>query len=91
MTSRKAFKDASGCDWWGKVGDIWRAGDDFGIGLAVKAGKEHITLTEAETQVFMDTLEPVVDRWIEEVSAKGLDGKGLVEKARALIKKNASN
>ena len=87
---KKAFKDASGCDWWGEVGDIWRAGDDFGIGLAVKAGKEHITLSEEETKVFMDTLEPVVDRWIEEVSAKGLDGKALVEKARGLIDKHSA-
>ena len=86
---KKAFKDASGCDWWGEVGDIWRAGDEFGIGLAVKAGKEHITLTEEETQVFLDTLEPVVDRWIEEVTANGLDGKGLVEKARSLIAKHS--
>ncbi len=86
---KKAFKDASGCDWWAKVGEIWRAGDDFGIGLATKAGKEHITLTEAETKVFMDTLAPVVDRWIEEVNGKGLDGAALVEKARALIAKHA--
>ena len=87
---KKAFKDASGCDWWAEVGDIWRAGDDFGISLAVKAGKEHITLTEEETQVFLDTLEPVVNRWVEEVSAKGIDGAALVAKARELIAKHAS-
>ena len=33
---------------------------------------------------------PVVDRWIEEVSAKGLDGKALVEKARGLIDKHSA-
>jgi TRAP-type C4-dicarboxylate transport system substrate-binding protein len=86
---QKAFKDASGRDWWGKVGEIWRAGDDFGIGLAVKAGKKHITLTEDETKVFLDTLEPVVDRWVEEVTAKGIDGAALVKKARELTAKNA--
>ena len=41
--------------------------------------------------MFLDTLEPVVDRWVEEVTAKGLDGKGLVEKARGLIAKHSSN
>jgi hypothetical protein len=30
-------------------------------------------------------MEPVVDRWIEEVSAEGIDGAALVERARALI------
>lgn len=86
---QKAFKDASDREWWGKVGDLWRAGDDFGISLAVKAGKQHITLTEAETQVFMDALEPVVDKWIAEVGTKGIDGAALVAKARELSAKNA--
>ncbi|MGI9366111.1 MAG: TRAP transporter substrate-binding protein [Rhizobiaceae bacterium] len=86
---KKAFKDASGRDWWGKVGEYWRAGDDFGIGLATKAGKQHITLSEAETKVFMDTLEPVVNKWIEEVKGKGIDGAALVAKARELSAKNA--
>ena len=88
---KKAFKDASGCDWWGQVGDIWRAGDDFGIGLAVKAGKEHITLSEDETNALLETVAPVVDRWVDEVSAKGIDGAGLVAKARELIAKHAAD
>ncbi|MGI9363848.1 MAG: TRAP transporter substrate-binding protein [Rhizobiaceae bacterium] len=86
---KKAFRDASGRDWWGKVADIWRGGDDFGISLAVKAGKTHITLTEAETKVFLDTLEPVVDKWVGEVKSKGIDGAALVAKARQLSAKNA--
>lgn len=86
---KKAFKDASGRDWWGQVGDYWRAGDDFGIGLAVKAGKKHITLTHDETQAFMKKLEPVVNRWIDEVKRKNIDGEALVTKARALSARNA--
>jgi TRAP-type C4-dicarboxylate transport system substrate-binding protein len=86
---QKAFKDASGREWWGKVGEVWRAGDDFGIQMAVDEGKTHVTLTEEETQAFLDTLEPVVDRWIEEVEAKGIDGAALVEKARSLTDQNS--
>ncbi|MEM8741126.1 MAG: TRAP transporter substrate-binding protein [Pseudomonadota bacterium] len=85
---QKAFRDASGRDWWGKVGEIWRAGDDFGIDMAVKAGRAHVTLTEAETEAFMTALEPVVDRWVDEVSEKGIDGTDLVERARAAIAAN---
>ncbi len=87
---QKAFRDASGRDWWGEVGDIWRASDNFGIDLAVKAGNTHIVLTDEETQAFRDALAPVVDRWIEDVTGKGIDGAGLVEKARKLIAENAS-
>ena len=87
---KKAFKDASGADWWAKVGEVWRATDDFGIDLAVKAGNTHIVLSEEETQAFQSMLEPVVQRWIDEVSASGIDGEGLVAKARELIAKHST-
>ncbi len=87
---QKAFKDASGKDWWGQVGDIWRASDDFGIKLAVESGNEHIVLTPEETEAFNAALENVVDRWVAEVVEKGIDGQGLVEKARMLVAENSN-
>ena len=53
--------------------------------MAVEAGRNHVVLTEAETEVFLETLAPVQDRWVEEVTAKGVDGAALVERAKALI------
>ena len=85
---QQAFRDASGREWWGEVGDIWRASDEFGINMAVEAGNEHIVLTEEETQAFQEKLEPVVQQWIDEVSGQGIDGEALVEKARSLIEEN---
>ncbi|QHQ36520.1 TRAP transporter substrate-binding protein [Algicella marina] len=85
---QQAFKDASGREWWGEVGNVWRATDDFGIELAVKSGNTHTTLSEEETAAFREALAPVVDRWIDDVSSKGIDGAGLVEKARELIATN---
>ena len=84
---KKAFKDASGPDWWLKVGQVWAANDDGGIKVAVKAGNEHITLSQAETDAFQKAMEPVIDRWIAEVKGKGIDGAALVAKARKLIAK----
>ena len=86
---QKAFKDASGRDWWGKVAEIWRGGDDFGIKMAMDAGKSHVVLSEAETQAFLDALAPVEARWVEEVTEKGIDGAALVTQAKDLIAKNA--
>lgn len=88
---KAAFNDASGREWWGEVAKAWRAGDDFGIKMAEEAGKNHIMLTEEETQAFIDALEPVQERWIEEVTAKGLDGAGLVEKAKERIEANTNS
>lgn len=87
---QKAFRDASGPDWWAKVGEVWRATDDFGIKMAVDSGNEHIILTEEETQAFRDAVQPVVQRWIDEVTAQGIDGAGLVQKARELVAKHKS-
>ncbi|MDF0599402.1 TRAP transporter substrate-binding protein [Psychromarinibacter sp. C21-152] len=88
---KQAFRDASGREWWAEVADVWRAGDDFGIKMAEEAGKTHIMLTEDETEAFMTALEPVQDRWIEEVTNKGLDGAGLVERAQELIAENTDS
>ena len=83
-----AFKDASGRDWWAEVGEIWQSADDFGIGVAVEAGNEHVVLNEEETSEFQSALEPVVARWISEVNEKGIDGARLVETARELVSEN---
>jgi TRAP-type C4-dicarboxylate transport system substrate-binding protein len=84
---QKAFRDASGPDWWQKVGQIWAANDDGGIKVAVAAGNKHIQLSQAETDAFNKALDPVVARWVAEVKGKGIDGNALVAKARKLIAK----
>jgi TRAP-type C4-dicarboxylate transport system substrate-binding protein len=86
---QKAFKDASGPEWWAKVGEIWRETDARGIKVATDAGNEHIVLSDQETQAFRDALEPVVQKWVDDVSGQGIDGQALVDKARELIEKNA--
>ncbi|MCP1170399.1 TRAP transporter substrate-binding protein [Limimaricola litoreus] len=87
---QQAFRDASGRDWVAEMGRVWREVDDFGIKVATDAGNEHITLTEDETAAFMDRLAPVVERWTEDVSGKGIDGTALVETARGMIEQNAA-
>lgn len=88
---QQAFRDASGREWWGEVGDIWRASDDFGINVATDAGNTHRILTEEQTAPFVAAMQPVVDRWVGEVSGKGIDGAALVEKARALVAQNTAD
>lgn len=87
---KAAFKDASGPEWWAQVGDIWRASDDFGIKVATDAGNEHVTLTPEETATFADAMAPVVDRWVADVTAQGIDGAALVAAAREGIAKHGS-
>ena len=82
---QQAFRDASGPEWLTQTGEVWHANDDTAIEVIVDSGNEHIELTPEEVAVFEAALEPVVERWIEEVSAEGIDGTALVETARGLI------
>ncbi|WP_418595655.1 TRAP transporter substrate-binding protein [Ponticoccus sp. (in: a-proteobacteria)] len=85
---QKAFRDASNREWAAEVGRIWRAIDEHGIGVATEAGNTHVTLTEEETAAFQQALEPVVQRWVDDMSGKGVDGEALVQTARDLIEQN---
>lgn len=87
---KQIFRDNSGRNWWREIAPVWRAGEDFGINMAVEAGKTHVVLSEEETQVFMDALAPVQDRWIEEVASKGIDGAALVKTAKEMIAGNTA-
>ena len=84
---QEIFMDASNQAWLREVGEIWAASDVSGIDLAVKAGNTHIVLSDQETEVFRKVLEPVVDRWVNEVVDQGIDGRALVARARKLIAK----
>ena len=84
---KKAFDENSGAAWVREVGKIWSEDDDQGIAVAEKAGDTHIVLSAAELEAFKTRLEPVVQRWENEVKAKGIDGKKLVEVARKEIAK----
>ena len=82
---KKAFESQSGEAWVREVGQIWTKSEDFGIGLATKAGNKHIVLTDAELAAFREKLEPVVQRWVNEVKGQGIDGAALVKAARENI------
>jgi TRAP-type C4-dicarboxylate transport system substrate-binding protein len=87
--TRKAFESVSGEAWVREVGEIWRNVDEQGIAIAVKAGNKHIQLSEGEIAAFRQKMEPVVQRWIDDVKGKGIDGAALVKTARELIAKHS--
>lgn len=82
---QQAFSDASDEEWLAELGGVWRNNDSVVIEAFVQSGNKHITLSDEETTAFATALEPVVDRWIADVGAQGIDGATLVEGARAAI------
>ena len=70
--------------WAGEKG--WDATVEAHRKLAKDRGNTFITLSEAELKRWTKATENVDDEWVKEVTAKGADGKRLLEEARALIK-----
>lgn len=87
---RAAFRSASAPEWLGDLGDEWRVNDNEGLAVAVAAGNQHITLDPAQTEAFRAALAPVVDRWVAEAEASGIDARALVGKARDLIGRHSA-
>ncbi len=70
--------------WAGEKG--WDAVVEAHRKLARDRGNTFFTLSEAELKRWMKATENVDDEWVKDVTAKGADGKRLIEEARALIK-----
>ncbi|MFT6556546.1 MAG: TRAP-type C4-dicarboxylate transport system substrate-binding protein [Sneathiella sp.] len=85
---QKIILDNSGPEWQKEVGNVWDASEKGGLGVATKSGNTHVVLSDAEWTVFEGKMAPVVDRWIEEVSSKGIDGRKLYDTAVATVKKH---
>jgi len=62
--------------------------DKPGRDIAEKAGNTIVTLDEAEIARWKAKAPPVIDRWVKDMDAKGIDGMALIEQAKGLIKKH---
>ena len=56
--------------------------------IAVDAGNTITMLDEAEVARWKEAAQPVVERWIADMDAQGIDGAALIEQARSLIAKH---
>ncbi len=68
-----------------QIGAMWEGFEQGGIDSLAAAGVENIVLSAEEAAKFDARNETVVQRWIDEVTAAGIDGAQLVEDARAAI------
>lgn len=84
---KKVLDDNSGQEFAAFAGRTQAGADGPSRQIAVDRGNNIITLDEAEVARWKEASQPVIDNWVAEMDGKGLDGKGLLEDARALIEK----
>ena len=71
-----------------KIGKLWMDVEKPGIKMQKDSGGKVNELSKSATEEFDALGEKVVQRWIKEVSSKGIDGRKLVDEARKAIKRN---
>jgi TRAP-type C4-dicarboxylate transport system substrate-binding protein len=82
---KKVIDDNSGTKIADEIGTLWESFEQGGVDALVKAKVQTHVLSAAEAKRFNSASEVVIDRWIEEMKGKGIDGAALVKKARAAI------
>ena len=79
-----ANSGASLSEW---IGLKFEEADVPGKKLAVERGNTFNTVPAAEIEKWKAAAQPVIDGWVKDVTAKGADGKALLDSARKLIDK----
>ena len=72
-----------------KAGELWNSFEAPGEKMQAEADGEIIKLSADEMAEFDKLDQQVVDRWIEEATKNGIDGKALVDAAKAAVLKHS--
>ncbi|WP_420569027.1 TRAP transporter substrate-binding protein [Thalassovita sp.] len=85
----KAVFDAnSGIEFSAFAGSQQASADGPARQKAVDAGNTVITISADDSEKWKAFAQPVYDRWVKDVTAKGIDGAALLAEAKALIQKH---
>jgi hypothetical protein len=84
--------DNSGMALAKQIGGVWDEAEGPGLQAAEETGADFYVIEGDELERWKEASEPVIEAWIEQMSASGQDGAALVEEARSLIEQySASN
>jgi TRAP-type C4-dicarboxylate transport system substrate-binding protein len=72
-------------EWIAVHGDTWDAVDNAGREYTLSRGNEIIPLDENEQKSWKQAVQPVIDDYIKDVTAKGFDGQKLITDLTRII------
>ncbi|MBO6900145.1 MAG: TRAP transporter substrate-binding protein [Rhizobiaceae bacterium] len=84
---KKVIDDNSGAELSAWAGKTMEEYDAPGLEIAQSRGNNIIELSADEAEAWKAAAQPVIDNWIAEMSAKGVDAQALIDEARSLIDK----
>jgi TRAP-type C4-dicarboxylate transport system substrate-binding protein len=84
---RKVIDDHSGAALSGAIGKTWDASAPAARKLAVERGNTIYVIPSSELANWQKATAALPDDWVRDVTAKGNDGKALLQQAKDLIRK----
>jgi len=87
---KQIIEDNSGRDFAKEIGEVWQEAENFGKRQQFDSGSTILRLDADMTAEVEKRGQTIVDRWIEEVADKEIDGQAIVDAARAAVEKNAN-
>jgi len=75
---QKIIKEIN-AEWATKHGVAWDEADKLGMEFFLSKGGKVIPLSDAESKKWEDAVAPVIDKYIEKTTQKGVEGKAVVE------------
>lgn len=85
---KKIVDEHSGAEFAKEMGELWDSVEPKGIQLAIDKGNEINQLSAEASAEFATKAQEVGARWLEEVSANGIDGAALLAKAQEAVVAN---
>jgi TRAP-type C4-dicarboxylate transport system substrate-binding protein len=85
---KKVIDDASGLEFSAFAGRTMQEDDAAPREIAEDRGNDIIELTPDQVAEWKAASQPTIDAWVKEMDDKGIDGTGLLARARELISEN---
>lgn len=82
---QKVIDDNSGLDFSVFAGGVMAETDAPARQVAVDAGNNIVTISEADAAAWRAAAAPVTEAWIAEMDGRGIDGQALIDEARQLM------
>ncbi len=75
-------------EWIVKHGQAWDESDKIGLAYFKSLGHEVIELSDAESEKWEKTIEPVIDQYVAKMNKKGFNGRKIVDFVKQSLEKN---
>lgn len=73
-------------EWAVKHAQAWDEADVIGRQFLIDQGGQIVTLTPEESAKWVEAAKPVLDGYVQEATAKGLDGEAILEYTKSTLK-----